>query len=106
MLKFTLVIAVFVAYLLVPEGLHAQSVSQLRCGQNVNCNDKNSVLNAMARAHDYMSRSASPAVRAYQRMCADAYYRVSDLNSMIPFNSGIAQPQLDVCNAGLYEMGR
>lgn len=99
-------IAALVSLFLMTGSLQAQSVSQLRCGQNVNCNDRNSVLNAMASAHSFMSRSGSPTVRAYQGICADAYYRVSNLNAAIPFNAGIAQPQSDACNAGLYEMGR
>jgi hypothetical protein len=106
MLKLTLFIGFVGCLLLLPGILEAQNVAQLRCGQNVNCNDKNAVLNAMANAHDTMSRSNSPIVRAYQKQCADAYYRVRDLHNMIPINAGIMQPQISVCNAGLYEMRR
>lgn len=89
-----------------PGTLLAQNASQLRCGQNVNCNDRNSVLNAMANAHGHMSRSGSAVVKAYREQCASAYSRVSNLHSMVPIDAGIMQPQMDVCNAGLDEMKR
>lgn len=96
----------FAAAMFASGAVQAQGIPQLRCGQNVNCNDRGAVLNAMASAHDYMYGSSNRAVSVYQRMCADAYSRVANLNSRIPFNAGIAQPQLDVCNAGLYEVHR
>lgn len=98
--------AILSVAMLASESLQAQNIPQLRCGQNVNCNDRGAVLNAMASAHEYMYGSRNVAVSSYQRMCADAYNRVANLNARIPFSSGIAQPQLDVCNAGLYEMHR
>jgi hypothetical protein len=86
--------------------LSAQTIPQLRCGDNVRCNDKGDVLDAMVEAYDYMNRSNDRVVITYQRLCADAFDRVASLHPNIPFNAGIAQPQLDVCNAGLYEMHR
>lgn len=75
----------------------------LNCGVNVNCQNKNEVIEKMRSAWLRL-RNAGGMPAAYSDTCFDAFKRVQELNPAITINAGIMQPQLNACNAGLREL--
>jgi hypothetical protein len=76
----------------------------LRCFEGVQCDDRLDVLGKMREAWFMMQDSNSRATQIYADLCLEAFQRLDDLNPAIPFHAGIVQPQLDICNTGLYEL--
>lgn len=84
----------------------SQRTSLYQCGENVDCNDRQQILSALARAYETMRNSSDLTVGIYREMCFDSFSLIDSLHSAIDVDAGIAQGQLDVCNMGLRELNK
>jgi hypothetical protein len=76
----------------------------LKCGVNVNCQNKSEVIEKMRAAWLKLRNAGGGAVASYADQCYDAFKRIEKWNAAILIDAGIIEPQLAPCNYGLREL--